>query len=99
MPYIARIRKNEVLIPDGEALLDPVRRGDPRIAPSRLLVPCSSTYQAESRDRARRVVLVVRERPGELYPDHFWLLTSLRSEALLATVLESGGRRKATWGS
>ena len=36
------------------------------------------TYQAESWDRARRVVLVVRERPGELYPDHFWLLTSLR---------------------
>ena len=35
------------------------------------------TYQAESWDRARRVVLVVRERPGELYPDHFWLLTSL----------------------
>ncbi len=28
--------------------------------------------QAESWDRARRVVLVVRERPEELYPDHFF---------------------------
>ena len=53
------------------------------------------TYQAESWDRARRVVLVVRERPGELYPDHFWLLTSLsrkryEAEALLAQYRKRG---------
>ena len=53
------------------------------------------TYQAESWDRARRVVLVVRERPGELYPDHFWLLTSLsrkryEAEALLARYRKRG---------
>lgn len=34
------------------------------------------TYQADSWSRARRVVLVVQNRPGELLPHHFWLLTS-----------------------
>ena len=52
------------------------------------------TYQAESWDRARRVVLVVRERPGELYPDHFWLLTSLsqryQAQELLAQYRKRG---------
>ena len=41
------------------------------------------------------MVLVVRERPGELYPDHFWLLTSLsrkryEAEALLAKYRKRG---------
>ena len=41
------------------------------------------------------MVLVVLERPGELYPDHFWLLTSLsrkrfETEKLLATYRKRG---------
>ncbi|MCY3778039.1 MAG: hypothetical protein OXH11_18850 [Candidatus Aminicenantes bacterium] len=53
------------------------------------------TYRAGTWDRARRVVLVVRERSGELFLDHFWLLTSpsrKRCEApeLLAKYRERG---------
>ena len=93
VPYIARIRKNEVLNrmaqphltqPAGRSADEPPREWFHEMS-----------YQAESWDRARRVVLVVRERPGELYPDHFWLLTSLsrkRCEApeLLATYRKRG---------
>ena len=35
-------------------------------------------YQADSWEHARRVVLVVVERPGELFLDYFWLITNLR---------------------
>ncbi len=76
-------------------LTQPARRS-PK-APPRLWFH-ELTYQAESWDRARRVVLVVRERPGELYPDHFWLLTSLSRKRCWHSI-ESGGRRKGTWGS
>ena len=34
-------------------------------------------YRADSWEHARRVVLVVVERPGELFVDHFWLITNL----------------------
>ena len=34
-------------------------------------------YQAKTWPRARRVVQVIVERPGELFPRSFWLLTSL----------------------
>ena len=37
-------------------------------------------YQAESWDRPRRVVMVIRPRPDELYEDYFFLLTNLDSE-------------------
>ena len=93
VPYIARIRKNEVLDrmarpyltqPAGRAANEP-----PGVWFHEL------SYQAESWDRARRVVLVVLERPGELYLDHFWLLTSLSpkrcdAQELLATYRRRG---------
>ena len=93
VPYIARIRKNKVLDrmaqPD---LTQPAGRSEeepPRVWFHEL------SYRAESWDRTRRVVLVVVERPGRLYPDHFWLLTSLsrkRCEApeLLTTYRKRG---------
>ena len=37
-------------------------------------------YRADSWEHARRVVLVVVERPGELFVDHFWLITNLRRD-------------------
>ena len=52
------------------------------------------TYQAGTWDRARRVVLVVRERPGELYPDHFWLLTSLSRKRYEARELLARYRKR-----
>ena len=93
VPYIARIRKNEVLNRMAKPYLTQPAGRSPK-APPRLWFH-ELTYQAESWDRARRVVLVVRERPGELYPDHFWLLTSLsrkryEAEALLAKYRKRG---------
>ena len=41
-----------------------------------------------------RVVLVVRERPGELYPDHFWLLTSLSRKRYEAQELLAQYRKR-----
>ena len=88
VPYIAGIRKTEVLNQMAQPYLT---QPAGRLAKERPRVWFHElSYQAESWDRARRVVLVVVERPGRLYPDHFWLLTSLnrkRCEApeLLAT--------------
>ena len=96
VPYIARIRKNEVLNRMAKPYLTQPAGRSPD-APPRLWFH-ELTYQAESWDRARRVVLVVRERPGELYPDHFWLLTSLRRKRCWRSTA-NGGRRKGTWGS
>ncbi len=45
------------------------------------------TYRAESWSKARRVVLVVLERPGELLLDRFWLITSLDAETVPAAEL------------
>ncbi len=97
VPYIARIRKNEVLNRMAKPYLTQPAGRSPD-APPRLWFH-ELTYQAESWDRARRVVLVVRERLGELYPDHFWLLTSLsrkryEAEALLPMYRKRG---KAEW--
>ena len=66
VPYIARIRKNEVLNRMAKPYLTQPAGRSPD-APPRLWFH-ELTYQAESWDRARRVVLVVRERSGELYP-------------------------------
>ena len=72
VPYIARIRKNEVLDRMAKPYLtQPLSRSPeepPQVGFHEMI------YQAETWDRARRVVLVVRERPGELFPDHFWLV-------------------------
>ena len=41
-----------------------------------------ASYRAQSWSRPRRVVLVVLERPGDLFLDHFWLVTSLDADAM-----------------
>ena len=93
VPYIARIRKNKVLDQMAKPhLTQPAGRSSKE--PPRVWFH-EMTYQADSWDRERRVVLVVLERPGELYPDHFWLLTSLgrkrcEGEKLLATYRKRG---------
>jgi hypothetical protein len=45
------------------------------------------TYRAKSWSKARRVVLVVLERPDELLLDRFWLITSLDAETVPAAEL------------
>ena len=50
-------------------------------APSRGRAWCYELrYQADTWEHARRVVLVVVERPGELFVDHLWLITNLRAD-------------------
>ena len=39
-------------------------------------------YRADSRDRARRVVLVIKEREGDLLLDRFFLVTFLAPEQM-----------------
>ena len=46
-----------------------------------------TSYRAENWSRARRVVLVVIHRERELFPRHFWLITSLAREAFDAETL------------
>ena len=92
VPYIARIRKNEVLNRMAKPYLTQPAGRSPD-APPKLWFH-ELTYQAGTWDRARRVVLVVRERLGELYPDHFWLLTSLSRKRYQARELLAQYRKR-----
>jgi hypothetical protein len=82
--YVARLKTNRRL----EALAAPlVKRpvGRPPAEPRTWLHELS--YQAASWSVPRRVVLVVLERPGELFPDHFFLVTNARVEETCAEEL------------
>lgn len=72
--YIARIRNNAVL----DAMAQPHLKRPPGRPPEKPRVWChESRYQAQSWDRARRVVLVVLEQPDDLFLHHFWLITNV----------------------
>jgi hypothetical protein len=53
-------------------------------------------YQAGAWSRARRVVRVVLERPGDLRLEHFWRLTSLSAAAVPAAELLAHYRQRGT---
>ena len=83
--YVARVRNNAVLkrlaLPAMDAVVrDALRNGAPAGEPRTWV--CESSYRAGSWSRSRRVVQVVVERPGELIPRCFWLLTSIPSEEM-----------------
>jgi hypothetical protein len=72
--YMARIRNNAVL----DAMAQPHLKRPPGRPPEQPRVWCHEyRYQAQSWDRARRVVLVVLEQPDDLFLHHFWLITNL----------------------
>src|SRR5918998_137937 len=73
-PYVARLRNNRAL----DRLAGPHLKRPPGRPPAepRLWLH-EMDYQAGAWSRARRVVLVVLERPDDLLLDHFWLLTSI----------------------
>ena len=84
--YVARVRNNAVLkrlaLPAMDAVVwDALNNGAPAGGEPRTWV-CESSYRAGSWSRSRRVVQVVVERPGELIPRCFWLLTSMSSEEM-----------------
>jgi hypothetical protein len=91
--YVARIRNNPVLDRMAQPyLVRPV--GRPPNEPRTWFYEMS--YQAASWSRARRVVLVVQERPDELLLHHFWLLTNWTREQMDAETLLSLYRERGT---
>lgn len=91
--YVARVRNNAVLDRMAEPFLRrPVGRR-PR-EPREWFY--ENTYQAESWSRERRVVLVVQERPDELYLHHFWLITNWTPEQMPGEALLEQYRVRGT---
>ncbi|MCY4565218.1 MAG: IS1380 family transposase [Gammaproteobacteria bacterium] len=76
--FLARIRNNPVLNRMAEPHLE--RPGDLAADEVRTVFH-EATYRAANWSRARRVVLVVIHRDRELFPRHFWLITSLSRQA------------------
>lgn len=91
-PYVARVRNNSLL---NEAAAPYLKRpvGRPPAEPRMWFH--EMRYQAGSWSHERRVILVVLERPGELFLHHFWLITNwppeqMKAEDLLALYRERG---------
>lgn len=92
-PYVCRIRSNARL----QALAEPYLHrpvGRPPAEPRMWLHELS--YRAASWTRERRVVLVVKEIPGELFLDSFFLLTSWPAEQMPADALLEIYRQRGT---
>jgi hypothetical protein len=91
-PYVARLRNNPVL----DRMAEPhLRRPPGRRPATERRWSIEMTYQAQSWSRPRRVVLVVLDRPSELFLHHFWLVTNwtaeqVNGEQLLMTYRERG---------
>jgi hypothetical protein len=92
-PYVARVKNNAVLNRMAEPLLKrPVGRppNEPRTWFHEM------TYRAEPWLHARRVVLVVLERPGQDELDHFWLITNWTSAQMDGSALLEMYRERGT---
>jgi hypothetical protein len=92
-PYVARVRNNAVL--DRMAapwLKRPV--GRPPAEPRTWFH--EQTYRATTWSRARRVVLVVLERPDELFLHHFWLITNWTADQMDGAALLAMYRQRGT---
>jgi len=93
IPYVARIKNNSALDRLAEPYLTrPVGRRpqEARIWTHEL------QYQASSWSKPRRVVLVVKEIPGELFLDYFWLVTSWDTAEKTGEELLSHYRQRGT---
>ena len=89
--YVARIKNNAVLNRMAEPYLKRPRGRRPA-KPRTWFYEMS--YQAQSWSCARRVVLVVLEKPGELLLHHFWLITNWSVEQIGAEDLLALYRRR-----
>jgi hypothetical protein len=91
--YVARVKNNAVLNRMAEPFLKrPV--GRPPNEPRTWFH--EQSYQAKSWSCARRVVLVTLERPGQLFHDHFWLITNWTPEQMDGPALLEMYRRRGT---
>lgn len=92
-PYVARVKNNAVLNRMAEPFLKrPV--GRPPNEPRTWFYERS--YRAEPWSRSRRVVLVTLERPGQLFLDHFWLITNWSTAQMDGPALLEMYRRRGT---
>jgi hypothetical protein len=92
-PSVARIRNNRVL----DRLAGPHLRRPPGRPPAEPRAwRHEMDYQAGAWSGARRVVLVVLERPGDLLLEHFRLPTSISAAALPAGELLAHHRQRGT---
>ena len=87
--YVARVRNNAVLkrlaLPAMDALgWKALLAGQPYDGdePRTWVCEVGPAYRAGSWSRARRIVQVLVEEPGELFPRCFWLLTSLCADEM-----------------
>lgn len=90
--FVARIKKNAVLDRMAEAYK---KRPPGRPTKELRIWFYEKMYRAEAWSKPRRVVLVVQEKPGELFLHHFWLITNCSKhrksgEQLLAMYRERG---------
>jgi hypothetical protein len=82
--YVARLRANPVL----DRLAAPyMKRPRGRRPSTPRIWTHAFQYQAESWDKPRRVVLVVKERPDDLLLDRFFLVTSLTLRQMSHTLV------------
>ena len=92
-PYVSRVRNNKVL----NRMAAPYLK---RPAGRRPVEPRTWTYElyykAETWSRKRRVVLVVMERPDDLYLHHFWLITNWSQEQISGEELLEHYRQRGT---
>jgi hypothetical protein len=78
-PYVARVKNNAVL----DRMAQPFLKRPPGRPPNEPRTWFyEQSYRAGSWSCPRRVVLVVLERPGELFLDHFWLITNWSAEQM-----------------
>jgi hypothetical protein len=90
-PYVVRVKSNAVLDSmAAEHLRRPVGRPtrEPRIW------VYEKSYRARTWSHERRLVLVVLERPGELFLDYFWLITNWSVDQMDGTQLLEQYRRR-----
>lgn len=92
-PYVARLRNNPVL----DRMAEPhLRRPPGRRPASERRWTIELRYQAQAWSRPRRVVLVVLDRPCELFLHHFWLVTNWTTEQVSGEELLSTYRDRGT---
>ena len=89
--YVMRLRKNARLI---EKQAEAERNKAIALAEGQEEGAFDMSYQAYSWDINRRVVLVVKRRPGELFTKTFWLITNIPESDLSAEELVALYRRR-----
>ena len=90
--YVARVKKNARL----KHLAAPFVQGLPSSGPEPSLAFHELSYQADSWSCPRRVVLVLQQAPGELFPEFFFLITNWSAEQMSAAALLGLYRQRGT---